>query len=254
LGLGLPLFEVQTSDSPATDGRRRTDYRLASRPVQIPVYLWSDNGSPEFQALYRRWLRAFHPFKPGRLRISTAAGSRDLWCYLDAAGDQQLTHDPLYQGWLRLTMTLTAEDPWWLGPEVTRTWFRLPAVPFFGEDGNLHVSDGPSADEAVLSNVGDDDAWPTWSLSAISGTTGATVTVDGGTFETPQVGTDETLTVDTDPAVATAMLDDQDVTADVDPWDPRPIPAGDDVPLSLILDGYGTITVRFRPRHFTAFG
>lgn len=252
--LGMPLFEVQASESPATDGRRRTDYRLAARSVSIPVYLWSDAGSPEFQTLYRRWMKAFHPLKPGRLRISTAAGFRDLVCYFDAAGDGTLTHDPLYQGWLRMTMTLTAEDPWWLGAETVRTWFRLPSEPFFGNDGNLHISDGPSTDQAVLTNTGDTDAWGLWELAASQGTTSALVTVDGGSFETPQVAVGQMLTVDTDPAVATALLDGTDVTGAVDPWDPRPVPAGDDVPLSLILDGYGSITVRFRTKHFTAFG
>lgn len=248
LALHFPPFEVHASESPATAGRRRLDARTRERAVKLPVYLWSDDGSPEWALLYKRFFDSFHPTRPGRLEIVTPLGARTLReCYLDSSGDFQFTNDAIYDGHMRCDVNMTAEDPHWYGAAIERDWQIVDPVPFFNAS-NLWVSEGASYAEAVLTNPGNVSAWPTWTVRAGTAPLVADITVDGGRMLTPSVPAGSTLVIDTEKQVA--LLDGVDVTDEVDPWDPAPIPDGDNVPLTLILTGLGTVTARIEPRYF----
>lgn len=254
LGLHFPEFEVHTSSSPARAGRRRRSVRTRERTASLPIYLRSDDGSREWLLLYRAFMHAFHPEKPGTLAVQTELGTKTLQLYFDSAGDQTYNRDPVWDGWSRYTMNLTAEDkPYWMQEPITYSWGNAAPVPFFGTDGNLHISESSSLQVATMSNPGDVSAWPLWKITSTEPTLPiqATITVDGGTIVTPNIGAGQTLTIDTD--TGECLLNGVDVAGSVNPWDPRAIPAGGSVPLSLALTGYGTVSATITPRDFGAF-
>lgn len=250
LGLHNPEWEIQTSTSPARPGRRRLGARTKERAFALTTYLWDDDGTEEWLDLYRRFMSAFHPVKPGTFTLRAGKQTHTLEVFLDSDGGHVYTRDPGYDGWSRYPFALTAEDPYWKGEPITRSWSKTEPEPFFGADGNLHISSGAALETAQMSNPGDVDAWIEWTVVAAAAAIKATLTVDGGTIVTPLIPPGQTLVIVTDPTVGTVDLEGVDVSGLADPWDPRPIPAGGVVPLQLQLDGFGTVSATFVPRRF----
>lgn len=250
LGLDDPQFVPETYESPATSGRWRTDYRVPQRPFEIPVYISNDDGSPEWLAAMRAFRRSFHPLKPGTLELRTPLGTRTIELFLDGDGDFSYTRDALFEGRSRYRIKTTAEDPFWKGEVWSARYENVSPDPFFGADGNLHVASSATLATAEVENDGDEDAWLRLELEAGASNITATITIAGGTLGPPMIPAGQVLEIDTDPAVGSADLNGVEVDGLVDPWDPRPIPAGETTQLGVSLSGFGAVTVFRQSRYW----
>jgi hypothetical protein len=249
-GLHFPAFEVQTETYLGRPGRVRRDVRVAERSCDLPIYLYRDDGSEAWHGFYEAFMDSWHPMKPGTLELRTEKRTQFLELYLDSDGGHSYDRDPLFDGYSRYTMTATAEDPYWKGTPLRASWEKSDNAQDFFLGGNLNIATGTAVELASITNPGQVAAWAKWTIVAGANPISATISVDGGPLGTPQIPAGGSLVIDTDPAVGTAELDGVDVAGSVNPWDPRPIPAGATVPLSLQLTGFGQVFLEITPRRF----
>lgn len=247
VGLHFPEHDRFTSTAPSTAGSRHRGSRAQERDVEWNLLVYSDESSAEWQAIDRAFWSSFDVDDPGVWTVADAGGrSLSLECRLVPKNDPY-DRDPALHGWSLYHVQMVACEPFWRGPEVSQTWQNAAPVPFFGVDGQLHVSNSSSMTAATMNNPGDVEAWPAWTITGPM--TSLSITVDGGTITIPTLASGDTLIVNTDPAVATALKNGVDVSGLVDPWDPRPIPRGDDVPVTLTVTGTGSVTATITPRY-----
>lgn len=261
VGLHFPEFEKRSSKSPAKAGRRSRGSRTNERTVEIPVLIYAD-GSEEWMALYRAFFDSFDPDRPGVLSVESpfkTAGvigqTRELVLTLESDGGHAFDHDPVMAGWYKFSLNLTADNPHWYGDPIEYSWEKVdPGLLFVPPGPPFTIVSSSGLEEATMSNPGNVSAWVRWELTATAGAMRATVSVDGGAFQTPSIPAGQTLTVDTDPASEASDLNGVDVDGLMDPWDPAEVPPGQTVPVSLIMTGFGTIKAWVRPPYFRAFG
>jgi len=116
----------------------------------------------------------------------------------------------------------------------------------------LNVSSASKLASAAMTNQGDLEAWPVWTVKGP--VTSVTVGVDGRTVQwNVALTADDILVIDTDPTVQSAWLNGVDVTAQLGSADFAPIPAGDELPLSLTMAGTGSVEAAITPRYFRAW-
>jgi hypothetical protein len=254
--LHMPPFERYTSTSPASAGSRWRGVRTAERPGDWNLLVYSDGSSAEWLERDRGIWKTLVPEQTGILTATATDGkSRRLRLRYDG-GDHGFSADPFKKGWALYQPMLVAEDPYWLGTEVVRSWAPENSQDFFSDDDThlFFISAGSTLDTATIPNPGDVEAY---AVITVDGTNGAmtnlSITIDGGTTALPDVGLGEVLVVDTDPAVATALLDGVDVAGECDPWDPRGLPPGADVPVTIAATGTGTVSMSLTPRYYRAW-
>lgn len=249
VGLDFPEYDLHTSTSPAVAGSRHRGSRAKARAVEWNLIIWSDGSSAEWRARDRAFWRSFSVDEPGLWTVTDPAGrSLSLPLQLNPK-DAGFPHDPSKAGFSLYQRDLIANQPFWSGAPIEKAWKAADPVDFFDAAGSppFHVSSSASLSTATLTNPGDVSTWPVWTISAPM--TSLTIEVAGGALTIPELTGSQRLVIDTDPSVATALLDGVDVFADVDPWDPRPIPAGTDVPITLTADGAGEIRVSIVPHY-----
>jgi len=247
--------QVQATQYAGQDGQRRKGATVDPREIELPLLVYGDS-SDEWLGRDQAFWGSFSFLNAGTLKATTPAGSsRTLKCFLSADGGQSFDSDPIRGGWSLYTLTLLADDPYWVSELPAKSWGTEDPLPFFPATGwpPLQINSASSLSGATLNNPGDVDAWPIWTITAGSAPVTATITVDGGVLVTPAIAAGRTLTINTDPWVQTATLSTgADVYAQMK-WDPRPIPAGNSVPVSLVLDQTGTVTCQIFPKHFRAW-
>jgi hypothetical protein len=255
VGLHMPAYDRFTSSSPARPGRRHRGSRAKERSVEWNLLVWNDQSSEGWRELDRAFWDSFHPDIPGTWTVTDPRGrALSLQCRFVGPDAEAFAGDPSKRGWALYSVQMVADDPYWIGAPIEQSWRQAPPVAFFDLAGAppFQISSGAGTADAVMMNPGDVEAYPVWTVRDVM--LSLSITVDGGELVLPAVAKGQTLTVDTDPAVALAILTDvdgtrYDVSGAVDPWDPRPIPPGADVPLLLVADGFGTITARIVPRY-----
>jgi hypothetical protein len=246
-GLGMPTHQAWVGESPAVHGQTYRGHRVEPRPVFWPVYLYSDEGSAEWLALYRAFWKSLQPGKHGTWSVATPTGGRrSLSCRFVDDGRHAYDHDPIVRGW--------ADSPFWTGEPVRRTWSQGDAPEFFGGASKapvFHITSGSQLSTAKITNEGDLEAWPVWTIKGPL--TAVTVGVDGATVQwNTTLTADDILVIDTDPTVQCAWLNGVDVTDQLVTADFAPIPAGLELPLSLTLAGTGSVEAAITPRFYTA--
>jgi len=256
-GLHMPPFEHLTSESPATSGARWRGVRTLSRPVDWNLLIWSDASSEEWRLRDSAFWRTMHPDKTGTWTHTTPAGTSRHLRLRYTGGEQAFPLDPHEAGWVLYQPQMAADEPHWFGDEIVRSWGSPELVDFFnetagpGDDHLFFISAASNIENATLLNPGDVSAWPIWTLtgplSAVS------IEVNGGMLGLPDVELGQTLVVNTDPRVATATLNGADVAGLVNPWDPRPVPPGAEVPTQIVASGTGLVTVTLVPRYYRAW-
>jgi len=174
--------------------------------------------------------------------------------------------NPLRLGWDRYNINLVAEQPFWVGDPVVRSFIgELPPDPFFGTDGPIvNIASDFSASNARMDNPGDVESYPRWFIDG--DTSSASVGVGGVVVDVPFIVDAGTcLVIDSDPDLIGAtlyeitasgaekkpsereigvdMINPVDMSAELGENDFAPIPAGAQVPLSLTITGTGTVEV-----------
>ena len=247
VGLHFPQYERFTSESPSTAGARHRGSRAKERAVEWNILTYADGASNEWLEIDRAFWDSLDVDEPGVWEVTDLRGrTLSLECRLNPTSDHSFDQDPSKGGWGLYQVQLVASRPFWTAPPVEKSWRKSDPVEFFDPAGNgVHISSGASLVNTSMTNPGDVAASILWTFEGPLDPT--TVTVDGGAFTTPEIPEGSTLVVDTDPEELTAFLDGEDVSGEVDPFDPHPLPKGSNVPVSIETDGFGTVTARLTP-------
>lgn len=257
-GMHLPEFDQYTDEHASVDGARYRGSRTRVRNPDWTLGVFGDT-SKEWRARDAAFWRTMRPDLPGLWTVTDPDGAtRSLTCRFRSSSEHSYDRDPHLAGWSVYTVSLMAERPFWEGAPVNSpVWGESESVDFTGPDDeapSYHVSAATSLGSAALTNPGDVDGWLVWTIKGTgSGLTSVEIEAAGGGLGFGAVAAGETLRIVTDPTLPTATLDGVDVTGEVDPWDPRPIPAGETSPLAITLVGEGTAQASFIPRYLRAF-
>jgi len=269
-GLNMPPTKRHTQTSPAVHGSRRTGWITAEREVFWPTLVYRESGVYDWAQLDGDFWRSMHPDRPGIWSVTDPSGNlRKLTCVFDNDGGHSTEILPSIQGWERYGIYLAAEQPFWTGERLRRGWSGAGGSSFFGTGAPaFNISTASSASTATIGNPGDLDAWPKWTIVGPSTTT--TIGIPGQVIQVPfNIPAGKALEVDTDPSRQTVIYGDwsQNVFtgfgeissqvsrfSDMGAVEFAPIPAGEAVPLSIVINGSGVVLMELTPRHFRAWG
>lgn len=252
-GLGMPTHQAWVGESPAVHGQYYRGHVVEPRPVFWPVYLYSDESTDAWLDLDRAFWRSLHPGKHGTWTVTTPrGGKRSLSCRFVDDGRHAYTTDPMVRGWVVYGVSLIADNPFWTGEPVRRVWSQGATDDFYADRMPLKVVSGSQLGSATMTNEGDLEAWPVWTITGPL--TSVTVGVDGATVQwNVTLNADDILVIDTEPTVQSAWLNGVDVTDQLGTADFAPIPEGDERPLSLTMAGTGSVVAVITPRYYKAW-
>jgi hypothetical protein len=275
-GLAMPGFERQSSSSPVVAGSRHRGTTVKDREVFWPLYLYSDEGSAAFVERDRAFWQSLDPDMEGTWAADLPDGSRrTLGLRLISADDNQ-SNDPVRRGWANYGITLLADQPYWIGETVTKSWGADDVRSFYitSEDraaygypaeAIYYLSPGGSLGSATFTNDGDVPAYPVWTV--IGATTAVSFGVDGKNIIVPfTIPAGYAVQLDTDPvngqvlwygqwdAVAKVIKSPVDRTAELDPASAfAAIPRGQDRPLTISMTGAGVVIAEVRNKYRRAW-
>lgn len=264
-GLLWPEFSAQVVSSPAMHGQRLQGVATLPRNVWFQVHIWG-RDSADFLDLFTRFTKSWSPLKSGVLAVTAGGHTRTI--RLRLAPDVLTTdRDPVWRGRMSLPIAAVADDPFWLSGWSEGDWGGDDDTRDFLSDTAGHllwISPSQTFATAHLSNPGDEPAWPVWEVTATTDAFAGTITIDDGVIGLPTIPAGKTLVIDTDPARGYADLGyrdgsgvfvfEQEADGILEPYDPRPIPVGQEVPIGFDLTGPGRVQVRMQARHWLGIG
>jgi hypothetical protein len=254
-GWSMPPVEHKTSQSPAVAGSMWRGYRVAEREVFWPLYVWRRDGSQAWIEHDRAFWRTMHPGKTGVWSVTHPDGTvRSLACRFASDNDAAYDRAPSHVGWMKYGITLVAEQPFWTGLPITRTFSTSAASDFFGAGAPpFTISSGNTLASAAIDNPGDEAAWPVYTLRGPF--TSASVGVAGRAVEVPfSMADGESLVIDTRPTAQTAITGvGLERTGDLGAVQFAPIPAGSSVPLTVSMVGTGSVEVSIQALYHRAW-
>lgn len=272
-GLHLPRFREWVRQSPAVAGQTFTGSIAEPRTVVLPIAVWEDS-SAAWVLRDRAFWKSMHPRRTGILTVYPAGTGeyRSIRLRL-VPEDHAYDQDPAYDGWAAYVTTLVADQPFWEGPPVLFSWLTAQDAQDFYEDTGPHLINlmgGHTTANATVTNTGDEDAWPVWTL--IGGPTDATAHVGVGDqlVDIPfAVELGKAVVLDTDPRVQTAMEYDYTPAAGTSPeafdnpsdrtadltgaTDFAPIPAGGASAVNIAVTGAGQLRMSLTPLYWRAW-
>jgi hypothetical protein len=258
-GMGMPGFDRYTSQSPSRAGSRYRGSRTQERDVFWPIFVWSDTSSVDFLARDGAFWQSLRPDVPGTWQITQPDGTtRSLDCRLVDDSDNAYTLDPSLGGWATYGISLVADDqPYWYGQSIERVFSPSATRNWLVDDasGVFYISPGGSTSSASMPNLGDVNAWPTWTVDGAIG--GAVLGVASGSIIVPAISAFDRWIIDTRPDQMTAFdVNGADRSSEL-VWDPAPIPPGQSVPLTTTLiapTGSASVRCKLTPLYFRALG
>ncbi len=258
-GLHMPEFDQFLDEAASVDGATFRGDRAKVRNAEWTLGIFGDS-SAEWRERDTAFWRTMRSRRPGLWTVTDPDGvSRSLVCRFRSTSEYSYERDPLKAGWAVYQVALLAEQPFWTGaPILSPVWGNTETpVNFTGPSDSApdyYVSGATTIGSASMTNPGDVDADLTYTAKGTgTGLTSVRIQAAGGDMLYGPVAAGSTLRINTDPAAPLATLDGVDVSGAVDPWDPRPIPAGETSPLAVTLVGQGTLQASFVPRYFRAF-
>ena len=261
-GLNMPPVDRFTSSSPAVAGARWRGYRVGERSVFWPLFVYGDSTA-EWRDVDRAWWATMRPDAPGTWTVGQPDGTRRyLTCRYDGDNDHVFTRDPFGVGWVLYGIDLVAEDPFWRGELVRRTFTAAASAPFYGGTGGTGyappyvISPNTSTATATMPNDGDEPAWPRWTVNGPFTT--ATVGVAGQSIGIPfSLPAGKWLAIDSRPDRLTAVdSDGVDRVDDLGAVSFGAIPPGAEVPVSITVPGSTsatTVEVEIEPLYYRAW-
>lgn len=241
-------------------GSRHRGHRVLDGAAFWPVRVASRAGSQAWVDLDAAWWRTMRPDQPGMWTVTGPTGlSRSLMLRYAGREDEQFHTHPAKIGRAVYGIHLLADDPYWTGAPVLSPLWRVPGgtsfIPTAAEGGALpfRISPAQTAASATLTNPGDVDAYPVWTITGP--TTGVTeITVAGRTIGYPALADGQWVRIDTDPRRQTARRDNgSNVVNLLTAHDFAPIPPGVGVQVEIELAGAGSVQGSFTPRYLEAW-
>ncbi|GAP53955.1 conserved hypothetical protein [Arthrobacter sp. Hiyo6] len=238
-GLHLPSFDRLSSASPLVPGSRHRGTSTKDRDVFWPLYLYSDEGSTAFMERDRAFWNSLDPDAEGTWTATVPNGGRRTLGLRLLGSDEDMSHDPVQRGWAKYGINLLADDPYWLGETVTKSWAQGDMRNFYitaedrttygyPADAIYYLSPGGSLGSATFTNDGDVPAYAVW--TAVGPTTAVSFGVGGQDIIVPfDIPEGHAVQLDTDPIngqvlwygawdpVAKEILSPVDRTPELDP-------------------------------------
>lgn len=251
-GLTMPEFARHTSRSASIPGARYRGHVEGEREAFWPLYLYADDGSQAWVERDRAFWRTLQPGRTGQWEVRHPdGGSRRLRLRLVDDGQHAWVRDPVKFGWALYGITLVAEQPFWEGDPVVRSWAGA------GEPGNFPwtIARGNTLASASMPNPGDVDAWPVWTVHGP--VTSVTVGVGGRLITAPiELAEGEWLRIDPRPGPRGKSAYDSSGarrTPELTVREFEPVPPGESVPLSLAMTGTGRVEASLTPLWYRAW-
>lgn len=261
-GMGAPGIDVFGRETPRSPGRTRTGTRAKVRTAFLPL-LWNFTGSAwvEVQRLFWACMSTDRTFV---WRVYAPDGTwRELNVYLDPTDYPHGTDPTLLKH--HFGLSLTADDPFWLGPEqVAATAAEPSGALFFGNGAPaFNISAGSQDGSTVLTVAGDVDVWPVLTVQGpASGFRVAPLFDPGEVTGAVNVSAAQKLVIDFDPRSQAAMLrassatsGGTNVTAQLATRKFFPVAANvstQSMVVLLSMIGAGRATLTYRPRYWRA--
>jgi hypothetical protein len=207
-GFDMPAYQVTTDESPDIDGEYVRSVRGQGKDLVLPLAFWSDDGRADYLARRRAFVRSLNPkLGLGTLTVVQPDGEvRTIACHYTAGmeGDEGL--DASGRAWTIVTITLRAPSPFWLGAPVSVQWAApgggmwLPILP-------LAVSESQVLGSTLVTNDGDDIAYPVWTVTGpATSITLANTTTGESLLLTQTLSSTDTVVIDTRERRQTALL------------------------------------------------
>lgn len=198
-GWGARPFEYSLDPVPRGGDSVRF-VRAQSARITWPLYIWGDTFqqfTDRYRAVRKAFLSTIHLNTPGILRVAWPNGTAreiDVW-YEDGFGGES------GENWLfaKPVLTLLAPDGYWR--DVTPT--TVTRVHTVGSQSFLNpfprVSSGQVLGSTIVTNPGDTEAWPTWTVTGPMLSLTATNNTAGQEFELTYTlaNSSETITITT---------------------------------------------------------
>lgn len=246
-GLSMPPVDRYVSAGPAVAGSRWRGHRASERDVFWPLSVYAGLGQAWFDYDAAFWA-TMRPDKVGTWEVVQPNGTvRTLALRFVDDGAHTFDTDPGVLGWTTYGLTLVAEQPFWAGQPVKRTFAAPSPVQMFAGPGVINISSGHTLASATIPNLGEVDAWPVH--TAHGPATSVEVGVGDAVVEIPfSIADGDWVRVDTAPTAQTAVdSTGADRTAELGEVGFAPVPPGTSVPLTLALVGAGRVDVDLVP-------
>ncbi len=207
-GMGGPGIDVFARETPRGAGRVRTGTRPTARSAFLPV-VFSQTGQ-DWVTVQRLFWACLSPDRESAWRVYAPDGSwRELLVFLDENATVY-AHDPTQIRQI-VGVALTADNPFWMGPEQTAVTAVQPSVePFFGGSNAappFYIVPGAQDGSTGLTVAGDVEAWPTLTiLGPASAFSTQPLFVEAAVSAEIPVSGSEQLVIDFDPTAQAAML------------------------------------------------
>ncbi|HEX9225083.1 MAG TPA: hypothetical protein VF885_00325 [Arthrobacter sp.] len=261
-GLAMPPVIHHRAAHASLPGARWRSSTIDVREVFWPLQVYTNAGSEEWVLKDRAFWNTMHPAKLGTWVVTHPGGTqRKLKLRFMNDGEGSFTHDSILEGWNNYGITLAAEQPFWEGESVSKTFTKAGTeAPFFTGGGGpaFTISPGDTLPTASIANPGDVEAWPVWRITGP--VTSTSVGVNGRSISLPfTIAAGDVVEVNTDPGAQTAMKGtvggplSADWTSQLGSIDFAPVPPGASATLNLAIEGTGTIECTINARYYRAW-
>lgn len=217
-----------------------------------PLKVYNGDGSQAWLDHNRKFWRTLDKDQVGRWVITQPSGERrTLTARFNGLSDDSLSDDLGLVARQVFGVNLVAENPFWMGEPIGETFNNGASENFYGGSGGggfgppYYLSSGVTIATATVTNPGDVDVWPTWTLRGPY----SAATASGVGF--PALAADEWISMNTDPTDQVAWdHTGADRTAELENFDQFvEIQRGETVPLEITMTGAGSVSVEITPAY-----
>lgn len=274
-GMNMPTIQSYRRKSASVAGSRWRGSVTDERDVFWPLEVYHDKGSQAWIEHNRLFWSTMEPDRTGVWSVTqpgdgiSEGETRYLTLRFDNDGDPAEDIDPGLLGWAEYGVTLKAEQPYWAGETITRSWDQSGGlVNYYGggpvDDSGFGppyvTTTGRSMTTASIDNPGRLPALPVWtvygpSTTAVFGVGSRLITIpfpltSGQWVRIDTARTDRRAMFGTGtpgPNVGTNRT--RDLGADTKFGE---VPPGTPVPLSIAMEGTGRVEMQMTPLYWLA--
>lgn len=257
-GLDMPGYAFQQDESPGIDGYALRDVRAQGKEIVLPLAFWANDSRAAYQARRRAFINSLNPKRGvGTLTLTQPDGDqRTIGAYYASGmeGDESL--DAAGERWCINAITFGVPSPYWIGSEVTHSWKAGSSALFFPVLP-LVVGDSQVLGQVTVTNDGDDDAYPIWTIKGPATNVTLTNQTTGQLLSLARtLSASDTVVINTRQRQQSALLNGvtnlwPDLTDDSELW---PLTEGVNA-LNLVVTGSTAATqvsMTYQPRYLAA--
>ncbi|WP_333742704.1 phage distal tail protein [Streptomyces ardesiacus] len=257
-GLDMPDYQVATDESPGIDGYEVRDVRAQGKTITLPIAFWANDSRQAYKARRRKLINSLNPKRGvGTLTLTEPDGAtRSIGAYYTGGleGDESL--DAAGERWCINALTFGVPSPYWTGDEVTHSFSAGSSAEFF-PILPVQVGDSQVLGEVTVDNVGDDVAYPVWTIKGPATSITLTNHTTGQEIKlTRTISGTDAIVIDTRERRQTALLNGvtnlwPDLSDASELW---PLQEGEN-DLNLVVAGSTSatsVTLTYQPRYLAS--